>query len=555
MSALGSDQASVAFKDVAAYFLEVEWNLLAEWQKDLYKVVIQEIHDILISRGYSIVNPDVIFKIKKEDEKYFTQHLEQEGKETLNDPTKSLPIVTSVFSLNIKQEEDLPLVDHFESEISEDIHPSETSSYCVKPDVLIRFYQEGFGTEPPGSEERRNLTTTGTCDELHEAGNQSYTAEPTVEILKMEADPVSVQLKREEEETYTMNNDGFGNNSKRMRECVGQQMKKWKPKNPSRDSADPLSHCVGGVNTVTPPSMKEKLQNVARPNAGAEQERNSNYFSNLAQNQRLNGEKPFQSTAYEERFFENSELIKEKEIHKHKSFQCTECEKCFTYKSQFVIHQNVHKRQKLPKCSGHDKGFSQTFQLDRHEGINIRKKQVHEMNLQGAKLFKCPLCDKSFTQKHNLRIHEGIHIGGKPYPCSQCDKSFNHTSSLRIHERIHTGEKPYECSHCDKSFSTRGSRRTHERIHTGEKPYKCSQCDKSFSHISTLKNHKRIHTGEKPYKCFQCDKSFNQKSHLRRHRRIHTGEKPYKCSECDKSFNDTTSCRRHERFHTGKKNI
>ncbi|XP_030053502.1 protein ZNF783-like [Microcaecilia unicolor] len=131
MSVLVSDQASFTFKDVAAYFLEVEWDILGEWQKELYKKVIKEIHDILRSRGYSIVNPDVIFKIKKEDEKYFTRHVEQEGKENLNDPTNSF--------------------------------------YNVKPDVLIRFEQEGFGTEPQGSEERGNLTSTGTCEELHEA--------------------------------------------------------------------------------------------------------------------------------------------------------------------------------------------------------------------------------------------------------------------------------------------------------------------------------------------------------------------------------------------------
>nr|XP_033816293.1 zinc finger protein 2 homolog isoform X3 [Geotrypetes seraphini] len=550
MSALDSDQTSVTFKDVAAYFLEMEWDVLGEWQKELYKKVIKEIHDILISRGYVIVNPDVIFRIKKEDEKYFAQHCELEGKVNPNEPTKSFPIVTSVFSLCIKQEEDLPFIDPPESETSEQTHLSVPSSHNIKPDILIRFEQEKFRSEPPGSEETGNRTTTGSYEELHEMGNQSYTAENIIEILKM--DPDSDQLEEGEEDPDTKSDDGFGNNSKRLRECVGQQMKKWKPKNPSRDSADPLSHCVGGVNTVTTPTMKEKLQNVARPNAGAEQERNSNYFSNHAQNQRLDGAKPLQSTANEKRFSDNSELTEEKEIQKHKSFQCTECEKCFTYKSQFVIHQNVHKGQNPPECSIHDKDFSQTSQMDRHE-VNIRTKEVHEINQQGAKLFNCPLCDKSFAQKHNLQIHEGIHTGEKAYRCSQCDKSFNHTRSLRFHERIHTGEKPYICTECDKSFNHISTLRTHERIHTGEKPYKCSQCDKSFRHISTLKNHKRIHTGEKPYKCSECDKSFNQKSHFRRHKRIHTGEKPYKCSECDIAFNRTSSLRIHERMHTGEK--
>ncbi|XP_029448315.1 zinc finger protein 398-like isoform X2 [Rhinatrema bivittatum] len=171
MSALVSEQASVAFSDVAAYFWEVEWDILGEWQKELYRKVIKEIHGLLMSRGYSILNPDAIFKIKKEDEKYFTQHCEWEGKENLTDPSIGLPIVTSVFSLNVKQEEDLSFVDPPESETTEEIHPSVTGSPNVKPDILIRFKQEEFKTEPQGcEEEEEDLSITGTCEELHEAG-------------------------------------------------------------------------------------------------------------------------------------------------------------------------------------------------------------------------------------------------------------------------------------------------------------------------------------------------------------------------------------------------
>nr|XP_033816320.1 zinc finger protein 2-like [Geotrypetes seraphini] len=517
MSALVSDQTLVTFKDVAAYFLEVEWNILGEWQKELYKKVIKEVHGILLSRGYSIVNPDVIFRIKKEDENYFTQHFEWEGKGNPHDPLKSLPIVTSVFSLSVKQEEDLSFMDPPDSETSEQIHSLITSAHNVKPDILIRFEQERFKTEPQESEERGVLTITGAREELQEA------------------------------------DDGFGNNSKRMRKGNGQQMKEWKLKDLSRDSTDPLADCVGGMSKVTPPSKKENLQNRTRPNACTKEERNSNYFSNHAQNQRLNGEKPFQRTANEERLSENSELTEEKEIYKHKSFQCTECEKCFTYKAQLIIHQRVHKGRKPSKCSVRNKSFSQTFQLKSHELTNTRKKQVYEMKLQEAKLFKCSVCEKNFKQKCKLRIHERIHTGEKPYKCSHCDKNFNQNCNLRKHERIHTGEKPYKCSHCDKSFNEKNILRSHERIHTGEILYKCFQCDKSFNQKHNLKIHERIHTREKPYKCSHCDKSFNQKNILRSHERIHTGEKPYKCSHCDKSFNQKNNLSSHERIHTGEK--
>ncbi|XP_030050952.1 zinc finger protein 282-like [Microcaecilia unicolor] len=173
MSALVSDQVLVAFKDVTAYFLKVDWDILGEWQKELYKKVVKEIHDILISRGYSIVNPDVIFKIKKEDEKYFSPHFEWEEKESPDDLMKNLPIVTSVISLGVKQEDDLPLMDLPKSEASEQAQSTVTSSHNVKPDILIQFEQEGFRTEPQGFEETGNLTTTVRCEELPEASDEA----------------------------------------------------------------------------------------------------------------------------------------------------------------------------------------------------------------------------------------------------------------------------------------------------------------------------------------------------------------------------------------------
>nr|XP_033817702.1 tigger transposable element-derived protein 1-like isoform X1 [Geotrypetes seraphini] len=169
-----SDQASVTFKDVAGYFSEAEWDVVGEWQKELYKKVVEELRDNLISRGYSIVNPDVIVRIKKEDEKYFTQHFEWDGKENPHDPMKSLPIVTSVFPVCIKEEDDLPSTDHSESETSEQIHPPVTSSHSVTPDILIRFERERFKTEPKESEERGNLIPTGSCEELRDARDATW---------------------------------------------------------------------------------------------------------------------------------------------------------------------------------------------------------------------------------------------------------------------------------------------------------------------------------------------------------------------------------------------
>ncbi|XP_030060917.1 oocyte zinc finger protein XlCOF6-like [Microcaecilia unicolor] len=597
MTALVSDQTLVTFRNVAAYFLEVEWNILGEWQKELYKKVIKEIHGILMSRGYSIVNPDVIFKIKKEDGKYFAQDCELKGKENLNDPTKSLPIVTSVFSLSVKQEEDLPFVDHPESETSEQTHPSVTSSHNIKPDILIQFEQEGFGTEPPGSEERGNLTTRVTCEELHEEDNQGCPADPTVEILKMEEVPVIDQLEGEEEdadtknglpvvtsvfslsikqeedlpimdhpesrtseETHPLTDDGIRNNTKRIRMCDGQQKEELKHKDPSKDSPDLSADCEGGISNTVQTKVKAGAQKSER---SKRQERNCNYCSKFVEPGGLKDERHFKSADTWETFTTDSNFVEHHisrlgtEVHDHqgihktnpseysgayeKQFKNFESDKCFSQKCGLHQHKINYLGDKVFKCSECDKRFRQKKNL-----------QLHKMDHTGDLLFKCTKYDKCFSQKSNLQRHEVTHMGEKPFKCSECAKSFTRKSSLQWHKMIHTGQKPFQCCECGKCFKRKVELQFHEVTHTGEKPYKCSECGKSFNRRSSLQRHKTVHMGHKPFKC-ECGKCFKRKVELQLHEVTHMGEKPFKCSECVKSFNRKSSLQRHTMIHKGDK--
>ncbi|OCT56659.1 uncharacterized protein qrich1l2.L isoform X2 [Xenopus laevis] len=65
-SSLFPQQVSVAFHDVAACFSAKEWGLLEDWQKELYRNVIREIHATLKAMGCTIVNSDVLLRIKEE---------------------------------------------------------------------------------------------------------------------------------------------------------------------------------------------------------------------------------------------------------------------------------------------------------------------------------------------------------------------------------------------------------------------------------------------------------------------------------------------------------
>ncbi|XP_029441395.1 zinc finger protein 271-like isoform X2 [Rhinatrema bivittatum] len=592
-------QASVTFRDVAAYFWEVEWDILGEWQKELYKKVIKEIHGVLMSRGYSILNPDVVFKIKKEDEKYFPQHWELEGKETMKDPSISLPIVTSVFSLSLKQEEDLPFLDPPESETPEGIHPPVAGSPNVKPDILIRFKEQEIKTEPQESE-GGHLTIAGACEELHEAGSRGHSPDPTAAILKVEEPHVSDQQEGGGEETESksglliltsvfslsvkqeedlpfldppesettegihppVTDDKFGNNSERQRIYDGQQKDEWKQRDLSRDSPDPSADCAGAFRQVTASWVKDKSQKRKRPKTCPERERNSNHCSNLVPTQRLSeGKKPSKS-AHTWENITNSHFIGNQEVsgcgnkftekssypciqqyHKReKDFTCTEDENTFIRKSNLIANKKMDRQDQPFKCTDCKKCFTSKAQLTIHQKFHKEQKP-----------FKCSKCDKSFTIKADLIKHEMIHTEDKQFKCSECDKYFRKKSVLRTHEITHKGQKQFKCSQCDKSFYHKYDLRKHEMTHTGQKPFKCSVCDKCFNKNGNLQQHKMIHTGQKPFKCSECDKCFRQKSVLRNHEMTHTGQKPFKCSKCDKSFCHKSDLRKHEMTHTGQK--
>ncbi|XP_072287051.1 uncharacterized protein [Pyxicephalus adspersus] len=56
-----------SFNRIAVYFSDEEWEMLEEWQKELYKKIMKENYEALIALGYPTVNPNILRKIKQEE--------------------------------------------------------------------------------------------------------------------------------------------------------------------------------------------------------------------------------------------------------------------------------------------------------------------------------------------------------------------------------------------------------------------------------------------------------------------------------------------------------
>lgn len=61
-------QESFSFDDLSVDFTQKEWQLLEPHQKNLYRDVMLENYSSLVSLGYIVMKPDVIFKLEQGEE-------------------------------------------------------------------------------------------------------------------------------------------------------------------------------------------------------------------------------------------------------------------------------------------------------------------------------------------------------------------------------------------------------------------------------------------------------------------------------------------------------
>nr|XP_033771751.1 zinc finger protein 135-like isoform X2 [Geotrypetes seraphini] len=531
MSAL----TSVVFSDVAACFWELEWDILKEWQKEIYKKVIKDIHSILMSQGH--------------------------------------PLVTSVLSVSVKQESDLSFTDSPESEITEQVHVPVTNSLDVIPDILIRFQQEGRKIKPQGTKKRRKNPFTDTFEELHEAGKQGYDPEPTLKILKMEEPYVRSQQDGGVRVIETSNTVALRNNSGRQRIYSGQRRAQRNHKDTFRHRPDLSSDHEDIIQNGEIPNTRTEGERYSKRHSefvqfqegkhssqssdiwescapslrGIEHEDLTEYTNTLTKNsyhrwiqKYQRGEDKFTWTDGEKSFASKSNLKGRKQLHLGGMlFACNECKKCFTHKSQLKIHQFYHAREKHLTYAECEKNFA----------LNSNHRMLER--LQTRKPFPCFYCGKIFIHKSELRRHERIHTGEKPFKCSQCGRAFGHKSAMRRHELIHTGEKPFKCKECGRAFLHKSAVRRHEKIHTETRLFHCAECGKYFKQISGLRKHEIAHWRKRELKCFEGGKSFSRQSELSRHEQVHAEEKPFSCSRCDKRFRQLNGLQKHEKTHFG----
>ncbi|XP_030053489.1 zinc finger protein 33B [Microcaecilia unicolor] len=401
-------QVSVTFKDVAAHFSEEEWEVLEEWQKELYKKVMLEVHEALISLGYGILNSDIIFRVKQRDKLYYRDWRDVDGGRSAKTSSRRHTAVQPDIVLRIQAEEAKDLGDRWAAD-GAGVSVAETGVPVFNPDLSLWIVKE------------------------EEAGLSDSTArEGKAEILGKEQ---SSQKKTEEEGDQLQEKRVQNLNPQESlleKDCISKFC----------GLEGPDSHWMPGIASAYREDQTVSSRGEFAILGGIlEQPRSVMGGRDCEQN-------------WSEETTSGQLLLLQHQPHKgDKPYTCTECGKGFSRSTQLKDHWRTHTGERPYKCTECGKGFSRSTQLKDH-------RRTHT----GERPYKCRECGKSFSHSSNLNHHRRTHTGERPHPCPECHKRFSQNSDLVRHQRTHTG--PFKCPVCEKSFTQKSFLTLHERTHT-----------------------------------------------------------------------------------------
>ncbi|XP_078536718.1 uncharacterized protein LOC144822736 isoform X2 [Lissotriton helveticus] len=385
----GSGQAPVAFCDVAAHFSEEEWELLHEWQKELYRNVMKEIHQALKSLGPLIATSVFSLRPKEKNElrSALLPNLQTEGS-SLNPPS-SHGDVSPVVPLIVKEEgggEDTYSIDLYDHERRESAADVTQFPFCniEQEECLAEYHQEreeSSACPNTGPDDSNPATSIGINEEgqTYSFSNHGYRKQLSINNSGSQG-RMKRKSKGEEPEQYPNKNIQCAASSgkvkviKKSKQITSSKSQLWSDRNLKLGVVQSENECVN--------KLQSRLQQ-SNPKVG--KMTNPNYLW-LAQ--------PFvgQTNSTEHRTTKIASSSKERH------FQCTECNKSFIQKVHLIRHQRTH---------------------------------------SGERPYHCTECEKSFSQKHHLLGHLRTHSGEKPFQCAKCMKRFCWKEGLYRHQRTH----------------------------------------------------------------------------------------------------------------------
>ncbi|XP_069500297.1 zinc finger protein 684-like [Ambystoma mexicanum] len=425
----------VVFHDVSACFSEEEWKLLHEWQKELYRNVMKEIHQALTSLGPLIATTVFKLSAKETQEVVVTDQEHTLQRHATHDSPGDVILTRPGMLLRIHTDEELCPKSDLATHGREKNHCRIPEMCLSKEEEPVPIFIDHLGAE----------VTDGSAD--RDSGHEI----------------VSFRIKNEEE-TYCMDykDSTIRSTSISTGDCV--LTRKVKRGN--------------SVKNTDKTTQYKAFSDDAKLKMPCKRDEEGMYYRSRSWPE-ITQELERDAAAQCETDFSNQANLHVQQL----TTKETRSEKYTDWESQ----------GNLPKCppdiehSWRQYSFKCEKTISKKDNISRQK-----MTPIVLKPYQCTECEKSFSKKANLFVHRRTHTGERPYRCTICQRSFSQKGVLNRHHRTHTGEKPYQCAACEKSFSQKGDLIAHQKKHNRLSDYQTTgkvstrNIPGSFSVIRTL---------------------------------------------------------------------
>ncbi|XP_043942350.1 zinc finger protein 501-like [Protopterus annectens] len=399
------------FEDVAVTFSKEEWKLLRKQDKELYREVMVQNYENLVSLGYKIPPESLLLLLKVGDELPKGGIL---GKGPTELKSKVLDNLYSIertkWSASYSQ---LPSFGTPQSHL-----PAENMHQCVQP---VKGCAKFHLTSVPQPGTGHNCSKSSECDKSPRTHKKK--------LYKCTRCSKCFTRRRNLKQHYAVHT---GEKTYKCAEC---------------------SKCFASRSSLR---QHHTVHTENKPYKCTECSKSFTRLSSLREHRAIHtAESPYKCTECSKCFTRLSSLREHHSVHTaERPYKCSECGKCFTQKRHLKYHQKTHTGNTPYKCFECGKCFACPSYLQQHHATHT-----------GAKPYKCTECSKCFTRLSSLQIHENQHTGEKPYKCAQCSKCFTRRRNLKQHYATHTGEKPFKCTVCSKCFTRVSYLRQHQARH------------------------------------------------------------------------------------------
>ncbi|XP_068962969.1 LOW QUALITY PROTEIN: zinc finger protein 75A-like [Petaurus breviceps papuanus] len=330
-------QGPVTFEDVAMYFSQEEWQLLGSIQKDLYKDVMQETYNNMISVAlFLIPKPELISCLEQEEEPCVTNS--KESKEIPKDPNTEMTD-SSIYPNEVKaaNENEKPKAVHH---IPLEVRASDsTLSISKKTDEKVQ---------------RAELKEVH--EKLHGEGKPQQNL-PVGRWKKF------ASWKRSLQKLMDVHKKGCTEEKPFKCHICGKSFKV---------SSDLIKH--------------QRVHTEERPYKCQECDKRFRWSSDLNKHLMTHrGIKPHRCSWCGKSFSKNTNLLTHQRTHTgEKPFKCHECGKRFSQNSHLIMHQTTHTGEQPYKCSMCGRNFSRRSSLLRHQKLHREKENVSVLVLKDS---------------------------------------------------------------------------------------------------------------------------------------------------------------------------